>query len=195
MADFQIVPTTELEAINYILATIGESPVNSVNDEFVDAALARDLIRQVSRSTQVRGWSFNTEYNWTFTRDVNDEVNLPANALKISIPYERHLIIRGSKIYDNYNHTNALTANYIGELVLGLNFEDTPEVFRNFVTIRAGRLFQDRSIGDGALHRISSRDEMGAWANLLNYEAEVNQWNVTDQAPNVVQAKGYNRNA
>ena len=39
-----LTPTTELEAVNAILASVGESPVDALDGEFVDAEIARGLL-------------------------------------------------------------------------------------------------------------------------------------------------------
>jgi hypothetical protein len=47
------IPTTELEAVNTILSTIGESPVSSLGDQMtVDAVLAQNILHEVSREVQ-----------------------------------------------------------------------------------------------------------------------------------------------
>ena len=38
-----LTPTTELEAVNAILASVGESPVDALDGEFVDAEIASNF--------------------------------------------------------------------------------------------------------------------------------------------------------
>ena len=71
-------PTTELEAINTMLSTIGESPVNTVEDTGnVDVVIARQILQTASREVQARGWHFNTEINYTITPDSDGYLVLP----------------------------------------------------------------------------------------------------------------------
>ena len=44
-----LTPTTELEAVNAMLASIGEAPADSLDDSITDAQLARQLLTQESR--------------------------------------------------------------------------------------------------------------------------------------------------
>ena len=61
--------TTELEAVNIMLSSIGEAPVNSLSSGLVDAELAQTTLHNVSREVQAAGWSFNTEYNRSYALD------------------------------------------------------------------------------------------------------------------------------
>ena len=57
-----VAATTELEAINIMLAAIGEAPINKLTDTLpVDARLAQSTLTEVSKEVQSEGWSFNTE--------------------------------------------------------------------------------------------------------------------------------------
>mgnify|MGYP001400660828 CR=1 FL=1 len=55
--------TTKLEAVNLMLSTIGEAPVNSLTSGLVDAELAETILASVSKAVQSEGWNFNTEKN------------------------------------------------------------------------------------------------------------------------------------
>ena len=52
--------TTELEAVNSMLATIGEAPVNSITGTLpLDASLAKNTLNEINREVQSAGWHFN----------------------------------------------------------------------------------------------------------------------------------------
>ena len=55
--------TTKLEAVNIMLSTIGENPVNSLTSGLVDAELAETILGSVSKAVQSEGWNF---YHWKF---------------------------------------------------------------------------------------------------------------------------------
>ena len=54
-------PATELETLNAVLASVGESPVDALGVDFVDAVIASNLLLEESRAAQTEGWHFNTE--------------------------------------------------------------------------------------------------------------------------------------
>lgn len=57
--------TTELDAVNAMLASIGESRItNLVSNTNADVLLAVDIIRRVAAEVQSRGWKFNTEFGY-----------------------------------------------------------------------------------------------------------------------------------
>ena len=59
----QITPTTELQAVNTMLSTIGEAPVNSITGTTtVDVSVAKNILDETSMSVQSQGWNFNTNY-------------------------------------------------------------------------------------------------------------------------------------
>lgn len=184
-----ITPTTELEAINAILASVGEAPVDSIDDSFTDAQLARNLLTQESRRLQTKGWHFNTELEVSLTPDNSGVLWLPANTLSV-VQADTNIVQRGRKLYDrsrqSYEFTTGITAN----LIVALQFEELPEAARAFVTIRAGRRFQDRLGGDRVMHQIHANDEMAAWAAFMDYEAEASDANMLKNSPLVARMKG-----
>lgn len=186
-----IIPTTELEAVNMMLASIGESPIASLEDGFVDADLARDLLRQKSKAVQLQGWEFNTLHDYKFIPSISDnKIYLPINTLKFWIPGYRQYVRRGQHVYDNKNHTYEFERPLIGELVVGLPFDELSEALRQYLYMAAARVFQDQTAGDGTLHQITKEDETRAKANFWNEVAGQEQLNIVDQSPTVVGIKG-----
>ena len=52
----QITPTTELQAVNIMLSTIGEAPVNSITGTTtVDVSTAKNILDETSMSIQSLG--------------------------------------------------------------------------------------------------------------------------------------------
>lgn len=183
--------TTELEAVNAILGAVGESPINSFDDNFTDASMARNLLKQVSRQMQSRGWTFNTELEYALVPANDGTIYLPQNTLRVITQQgETDYVQRGFRLYDRRLRTYAFTDTITVDLVALLGFEDLPEAARQFVTIRAGRRFQDQYQGDQTLHQFHARDEVAAWAALENYEAEIAKFNVLDNFSTVQRIRG-----
>jgi hypothetical protein len=82
---------TELQAVNQILASVGQAPVTSIDTETItdqngnpvtvvtnpDVAIAYSTLEEVSREVQAEGWTFNKEFNVQFIPDTNDEILWP----------------------------------------------------------------------------------------------------------------------
>ena len=175
-------PTTELEAINTMLSTIGESPVNAVEDTGnVDVVIARQILQTASREVQARGWHFNTEKNYTITPDSEGYLVLPNTVLKVDTVYpdsSKDVVVRGSKLYDRENHTYVFTDAVKVDMTVLLTFDELPEVARNYVTIRASRIFQERVVGSDTLQAFNSQDEARAAVSLMEYEADTADLNI-----------------
>ena len=175
-------PTTELEAINTMLSTIGESPVNTVEDTGnVDVVIARQILQTVSREVQARGWHFNTEINYTITPDSEGYLVLPNTVLKVDPVYpdsSKDVVVRGSRLYDREKHTYVFTDAVKVDMTILLTFDELPEVARNYATIRASRIFQERVVGSDTLHAFNSQDEARAMVSLMEYEADTADLNI-----------------
>lgn len=179
-----LTPTTELEAVNKMLAAIGESPVNSVtNSGLTDATNAYTLLGQVCREVQSRSYYFNSEKEYPLALDNNGFCYLPTNTLRVRIAdtmaADFDVTQRGNRLYDRYNHTFVFTQNPIKvDITFLLTFEDMPEAARWYTTIRAGRMFLDGSVGSADLHGFQAQDEMEALSVLKEFEGDVGNYNI-----------------
>lgn len=181
--------TSELEAVNAILASVGESPIVALTDTFLDAELARDLLRQTLRATQQRGWHFNTEKSWPLTPDNQGRIFVPPNLLKYEFE-DRNLTVRGAKLYDLEKHTYTFTEPVtMTEATVLLPFDECPEALRRFAYISAGRRFQDSYQGGEVLHQFQANDERAAWSSLWDYEASVQKFNTLTSSSVVARIK------
>ena len=166
---------TKLEAVNTMLAIIGESPVDSITDSpSVDVTLSLQILDEVSRDVQSKGWHFNLEHEVVLSPNLAGEINLASNVLRCDLEYNNtgdlNVVVRGSRLYDKKNHTYTFTADVKATVVYGLDFTELPHSAKNYIMIRAGRILQDRAIGSTRLHGFTQQDEMQAWANLNEYE-------------------------
>jgi len=178
-------PTSKLEAVNTLLATIGESPVNSLNSGLVEASSAEQTLNNVSRDFQAQGWSFNTDLTFKLSPDASNQLTLPANCLHVDTIHTRmssdtDLVQRGSKMYDRIKNTYAIGKAVEVDIVVLLEFEEMPETARRYVAIKAARILQDRVLGSDILHAFNAKDEMVAWNNVIQNEADVQDLNIFD---------------
>ena len=54
--------STELDAVNSVLMSVGESPVNTLSTQSPEVSIAQNTLRQIAREVLAEGWVFNTEY-------------------------------------------------------------------------------------------------------------------------------------
>lgn len=177
-----LTPTTELEAVNVCLANIGESPVSAITGDItVDAALARDLVRQVTREVQAHGFYWNTEISYTLIPNTAKNLVLPANVLSVDttgVDQGKDLVARGRLLYDRVNHTYSFDESVTVNLVVALSFDELPELARRFIAVRSARIFQERLMGSGSVSAFNSADEDYARAALLAENMDIEDNNM-----------------
>jgi hypothetical protein len=182
--------TSELEAVNAILASVGESPVTTLNDEFTDASLALSLLSAETRSLQIQGWSWNTDPDVVLVPDNDGFIWLSNTVLRAKME-DPDYVRRGTQLYNRTDRTYVFTGSVTAlEIVTLLPFEDIPEAARTVACYRAGRKFQDRLGGDEGSHQWLKRDELEAWVALQNDESERAQYNVLTASALVARIKG-----
>ena len=155
--------TTELTAVNAMLATVGEAPINTLdNVGVVDAITAIAALAEVTRELLVEGYTFNTDENFPLIPDGFSpfEIKIPPNALSV-VPNDKTLTVRGNRVYDTtrFSYDFQGTDKVECQMIWGLDFSELPEVTRQYVAIRAARRFQKRAVASMVLHEITAEDE------------------------------------
>ncbi|WP_026868788.1 hypothetical protein [Inquilinus limosus] len=172
---------TELGAVNEMLASISSSPVDRlVGDEVPpDATAAHKVLLDTMRSFQnsPEGWYWNTETMDLQPAVPSGEVLIPLNTLKVAACDPRY-VARGNRLYDTKDHTYAIGRAVTVTLTFLLGFEDMPNAAREFVALKAKRVFQANEQGNNATISRPDEDELRAFAAVLNEHAEVIQANV-----------------
>lgn len=176
-----ITPATELEAVNEMLSVIGESPVSTLDsDGFVDAVIARGILTRVSREVQTRGWNFNTIPEYTLTPDSNGELKLPLNILKLDQhhAYDGRVdcVQRGLKVFDKKSLSFVFDEPVKFEVVQFLDFDELPEYAKTYITIRAARIFQTRSVGSETSQGLTQEEELRAHVEALSADGDVSDF-------------------
>jgi len=170
--------TTKLEAVNVMLGVIGESPVNTLGGSSrpVSVVTAENVLDEVNKAVQGIGWHFNTEHEYAFTKDADGKITLADNVLKVDAAADKHtdldLVQRGSQLYDRKEHTDVFTEDLELTVTFLLDFTDIPEQFRNYVTLKAARIFASRFMGSQEIMGFTLRDEIEAKAAAVDADSE-----------------------
>lgn len=171
---------TELEAVNVLLTTIGEQPVNTlIGNQVTDVKIAEQIINEVSREVQSQGWHFNTEDNVPLAPDVNSEVNIPATAARIDLP-DTDVTIRNGKLYNLTDRTFSFDTTVYATVVYFQDFLALPDAAKRYISIRASRVFSDRMINSETMHKMLARDEQKALTDLKEFEGDTGDFNMMD---------------
>ena len=191
--------TTKLEAVNVMMTAIGETPVNSITSSTTtDVSIAIQILDNVNREVQSVGWSFNRDKDYVLTPNTSNEIALAANVLRVDTmgkSNNKDYVERARKLWDRANHTYTITDEKVYvDIVWFLDFTEIPEAARRYITIRASRIFHDRTLGANALHRFSRQDELVALSILKQSEASVADhsiFNSYDQYNTVTRNRSY----
>lgn len=176
-----LTPSTELEAVNYLLFSIGETPVNTLDEDATEpiALVAHRTLHQISRQVQAMGLHCNSETDYLLRRDVNGYLWVPVNTLKADASDPTvDVVLRGQRLYDRANHTYRFDRDLRVDLVLFLPFEELPQVVRDYITVRAVRVFQSKVLGSEALHSFSVQDEAEARLAMIQEEVDSGDYNI-----------------
>lgn len=181
-------PTTKLEAVNSMLSTIGEAPVNSLSSGLVDAETAETILNEVSRDVQSTGWNFNSEPDYTIAADSDGNVVLPSEIVRADLANsetkfrssKNEYVQRGNKMYDKIKHTFNIAKSLKLDVVVLLDFETLPEVARRYIAVKASRLFQERVVGSDTLSAMNRQDEQIALFALREMEGDNGDYNIFD---------------
>ncbi len=177
-----VVLTSELEAVNTMLAAAGEAPVLSLALTgllTLDRAIA--TLDETSRLVQSTGWSFNTEYDYPLTRNGSLEIPLPNNTLKCDVDndYASYKAqARGLYLYNGKTRLNTFDRDLEATMVFLLGWDSLPQAARHYIMIRASRAFQGRDFGSDSADRFTEYDEVQALLALQDYESATGNHNM-----------------
>jgi hypothetical protein len=167
------------------LAVIGEAPISTLENQQVgEAAQAEHTLLEYHKEGQTRGWGWNRERAVLFYPDATSrEVLIPASVVKWApsrLDWNNRFQARGSRVYDTDERSYAIPesiASIEADIVSLLPWDDCPEVFNRWATIRAARVFSNRAVGNTTTYQLTQSDEDQAWADLLRVDTEQSQPN------------------
>jgi hypothetical protein len=176
--------TTQIEAVNSMLACVGEAPINTLlGDLPANIQIAVDLLRNTSRKVQTTGYNFNTEEDFELSRDADNKIPIPGNALEVDITVETGQIdpiMMGNFLYDKKNHTFVFSTNVKCTIKFFRDWEEMPESARNYIKVKAARIYQDQTVGSQEHHMYSQQDETEAYATFITSDGEDTDANIFD---------------
>ena len=183
--------STELDAVNSILMSVGESPVNTLNVQSPEVVIAQKTLQQVCREILAEGWKFNTETQYPITLDTNKHCIIPNNVLQMDLNRFRHPdafdTIRKkdsgvSKLYDLHDHTFEFTNTSDGKIYVDviwmIDFDDIPQVFQDYITVRASRIASNRMVNNPQSAELIAQVEAQARAVALEYDTQQGDYNI-----------------
>jgi hypothetical protein len=185
---------TELQAVNQILASVGQAPVTTLDTETVttsngetvtivtnpDIAIAYDTLQEVSREVQSEGWTFNVEYDYPLQPEaVTKRIPFPLNALQVDLSNNPlyasaygyiDLVKRNGNLYDRIQHTDEWDETIYCDIKWWFPWDDIPAPIQDYIASRAAAIVSSRIIGDSTQYQILLQKEGYCRAMALEYE-------------------------
>ena len=179
--------TTELEAVNTILSTIGEAPLNTLTGSLpVDGTTAKNVLSEINREVQSAGWHFNSHYKVDLNRDADNKIPIGTDVLRVELnsKYSKtsyDVAQRDNFLYNLAKNEETFDQDFTDNtIVYLLDFSKIPEQAKRYITIRSARVFHDRTLGANTIHKFSSEDEARALSVLRQAEAHTGDYNIFD---------------
>ena len=184
--------TTELEAVNTMLQTIGESSVTTLSGTLpYEVSVAVTVLKEVAREICMDSYVFNTEEDRVLTANGSTgKISAIAPEDYVQIRNQgsgEDYVIRSGFVYSMLQKTNVFAVNSTITItgVFLLDFLDLPEAAKRYCVIRAARTYADRMVGSKDIRAFSERDELEAKAKLNDYEFGVDRINMLGDSSTV----------
>lgn len=180
-----LTPVTQLDAINMMLMSIGQSPVNTVTSTGIkDVAVAELILHNASRSIQSEGWAFNTDYAKVLSPDGNNRILVGSNVMHIDpvdpgldFVQRYDLANTAMSLYDLVNHTFDRLTDIKCDIIYFYEFEQIPQTARDYIALVAGQQFQAQAISSELLFRFEQKDIDQAQVRLMRNQSRTKDRN------------------
>lgn len=177
--------STELDAVNQILSSVGQAPVTTLDQQNPEVSIVLSTLREVNRQVQSEGWTFNTEKHKTLNRNSQtNRILFPPDALSVDANKDAHrdgyhivrrtLTLSGTTsafLYDMHRHKYEFETDLICDIVYLVDFDDTPPIVQSYITARASRLASVKLVGDSEIYNLLQEQEAQTRLALMEYEA------------------------
>ena len=176
--------STELDAVNQILSSVGQAPVTTLNLQNPEVAIAVNTLREMSKQVQLEGWTFNTERKYKMSPDaVTKKISYPLNVLALDANTSYHfdkynLVRRSGFVYCLYHHTDQFSEDLYLDVVWEFEFADLPPAIQAYVTAKAARMAATKMVGDVQLHQLLTEQEATTRAALIEHECQQGDYTI-----------------
>ena len=168
--------STELDAVNQILSSVGQAPVTTLDLQNPEVAIVLTTLREVNKQVQAEGWNYNVERGYEFTPDsTTNHIAYPTNVLQLDTTKQKHRddfdpVRREGKFYDRLKHTYEWDNPIEADVTWLFEFEDVPPAIQLYITARAARLAANKMVGDTTLFQLLQEQELQTRAAALEYD-------------------------
>jgi len=180
---------TELQAVNQMLRSIGETPVSSLASGQLDAEQAQAVLEEVSRRIQAQGWHCNTRRSVSITRNASNQYAVPINVMSVdtvnpdsprrtgspnpssyfNVSLRRSADDSKYLLYDVDNDTETWStpATLTVDMVEYIEFTNLTTLLQVYIYKAAAHEFQKSAVSSQVLYQFTAEDVAEAEANAI----------------------------
>jgi hypothetical protein len=134
-----------------------------------------DTLQAASKQIQLEGWTFNREYEYTFTPNVDKEILIPANVLQLDLSTSYYnagidSVIRDGKLYNKTDHTFEWKGPVDCDVLWFIEYNKLPAAIQQLVLVTAARYSIKNMDDDNNLYEKVMQMVGEARINAMEYE-------------------------
>jgi hypothetical protein len=137
----------QLTVVNDMLGTMGEAPLNAIDDPHPYRSACISILGTVNREFQARGWWFNREALTLSPGALDGGIYLPGDAISVRTE-DRNYVQRYRRLYNLDGGTYVFDKDQDVTVIRLVPFEHTPELYAAYAAAEATMRFQKRYDGD-----------------------------------------------
>jgi hypothetical protein len=177
-----------LTVVNDMLGTMGEAPLNAIDDPHPYRAAALSILDRVNREFQARGWWFNREALTLSPGALDSSIYLPGDTINVRTT-DRNIVQRYRRLYNLDGGTYEFDADQDVTLIRLVPFEQVPELYAGFCAAESVMRFQKRYDGDSEKTRRLNEELTAARIAAQGEETRQTQANLIESNPRLMYIK------
>lgn len=172
-----------LASVNVMLQAINELPIADDVElaELLEAQVASSVLIETTKEVLSEGWDVNSDEDYEFPQDGSGFINIPANVLDISST-DGNLIMRNWQLYNKKDKTAIFDEPQKMDVIWDLDFNTLTHPIRNYITVRAAKKFQARTVMDTNVYQYTQVDEDDALIIARRSEGFTGRYNMLTSA-------------
>lgn len=142
-----------------------------------------------------KGWDFNTDKDIALVPDVDGQIALGDNVLRID-PQDlsRDITHRGGRLFDKVAQTFVFDAPVTLHRIVAFPFEDCPYHVQTEIVGRATQKYQRAYVGSAQLDQFAAEEKAEATADARDAEVDEDDFNILDNPDLAYLRRGRYRN-
>lgn len=177
----------KLAAVNLMLSNIGESPVSTLTGSSGDAFVATAIVilDETTRAVLNGSWEFNQDEEYVLVPNGSGNIVVTDDMLSVDTSARSssaNVVTRAGKLYDKDNQTFVFTDSLYCDIKWEFAFEDCPQYMRQYIAVKAARVFARRMLGDTTGEQLTQQDESDARAEAKRNDIKVGDRSIMDGA-------------